>query len=68
MIVVNVAMMKEKVIHLLEENGFQYKEKQGLQLFFEGPSADSVANVSFAKSLIKQSSFGSALFFNVTEV
>ncbi|QPS71668.1 hypothetical protein [Lactococcus garvieae] len=68
MIVINVAMMQEKVIQLLEENGFQFKEKQGLKLFFKGPGTDSAADALSAKSLIKQSSFGSALFFNVEEV
>lgn len=28
MIIVNVAMMQEKVIQLLEENGFTYKKKK----------------------------------------
>ncbi|MEY8443530.1 hypothetical protein [Lactococcus ileimucosae] len=68
MIIVNVAMMQEKVIQLLEENGFTYQEKQGLKLYFQEPSNDITTAAQTAKRLIKQSSFGSALFFNVEEV
>lgn len=68
MIIVNVAMMQEKVIQLLEKNGFTYQEKQGLKLYFQEPSNDITTAAQIAKRLIKQSSFGSALFFNVEEV
>lgn len=68
MVIVNIAMMQEKVIQLLEENGFTYKEKKGLKLYFRGPNSDLATDAQTAKRLIKQSSFGSALFFNVEEV
>ena len=61
MIIVNVAMMQEKVIQLLEE-------KKGLKLYFQGPNSNLASDAQTAKRLIKQSSFGSALFFNVEEV
>ncbi|MGO2988877.1 hypothetical protein [Lactococcus cremoris] len=64
MILVNSAMMQKEIIQLLEENGFKHTKKQGLKLFFETPTDDA----SMAKQLIKGSSFGAAVFFNVSVV
>lgn len=68
MILVNSAMMQKEIIELLEENGFKHTKKQGLKLFFETPTDDATTDAGTAKSLIKGSPFGAALFFNVAVV
>ena len=68
MILVNSAMMQKEIIQLLEENGFKHTKKQGLKLFFETPTDDATNDAAMAKQLIKGSSFGAAVFFNVSVV
>jgi len=68
MILVNSAMMQKEIIQLLEENGFKHTKKQGLKLFFETPTEDATTDAAMAKQLIKGSSFGAAVFFNVSVV
>ncbi|MDR1606626.1 MAG: hypothetical protein LBS41_05895 [Streptococcaceae bacterium] len=67
MIVVNMAMKQDDVIALLTENGYQFVEKKGIRLFFE-VSGDLAEKAKAAKELIKATSWGMALFFNVAVV
>ncbi|MDR2465061.1 MAG: hypothetical protein LBD38_02135 [Streptococcaceae bacterium] len=64
MIVVNAALSQDKIITLLEENNFNYVAKKGIKLIFETEKDENIAKEE-AKALIKNSSFGSALYFNV---
>ena len=68
MILVNSAMMQKEIIQLLEENGFKHTKKQGLKLFFATQTDDAKTDAAMAKQLIKGSSFGAAVFFNVSVV
>jgi hypothetical protein len=65
MIVMNLPLMQDKVIALLEENGFKFVEKTGIKLKFETPTDDAASDARVAKDLVKASDFGSALYFNV---
>ncbi|GFH42297.1 hypothetical protein Hs30E_08480 [Lactococcus hodotermopsidis] len=72
MIVINMAMMQDKVIELLNsaegELTYKFTEKKGIKLFFEVTSGDVDTAAVEAKKLIKAQSWGSALYFNVEAV
>jgi predicted RNA binding protein YcfA (HicA-like mRNA interferase family) len=61
----NLPLMQDKVIALLEENGFKFVEKKGIKLSFETPTDDVATDARTAKDLVKGSDFGAALYFNV---
>jgi hypothetical protein len=65
MLIINVALMQDKIQGLLEENGYSFVKKQGLKMYFTAKTDDKDTEAREVKDLIKKSSFGAALFFNV---
>lgn len=68
MIKLNFALKQDEVIKILEEKGFTFVEKKGIQLFFNGPESDDATNAKNAKEIIKATDLGKAMFFNVEAV
>lgn len=68
MIFLNLAQMQDKIIKLLEENGYKFVKKTGLKHYFETPTDDLEQDARHAKELIKAQPYGSVLYFNVEVV
>jgi len=66
-IAINLALQQDKVIALLEDNGYTFTEKKGIKLFFDTPEGLEAADKK-AKELIKAEPWGTVLFFNVEVV
>lgn len=71
MILVNCALRQDDIIKIVEgleidgNKPFKFKNKQGLQMFFESTYGDDEKAVSIIKSEIKSTEIGKALFFSV---
>lgn len=71
MIIVNCALRQDDIISIVEnievenEKVFKFIKKQGLQLQFDCTLSDVKNAASIAKSAIKNTELGKALFFNV---
>lgn len=73
MIVVNSALMQEKIIVIVENividgsTPFKLVNKKGIKIYFESSYTNLKEACSIIKNEIKQSYFGNALYFNVVE-
>lgn len=71
MILVNCALRQDDIIKIVEEievdgkKPFKFKNKQGLQIFFDSTYGDDTEAASFVKKQIKATKIGQALFFSV---
>ena len=71
MIIVNCALRQDDIIAIVEnievenEKVFKFVKKQGLQIHFECTLSDVQNAVAIAKTAIKNTELGKALFFNV---
>ncbi|MEH6991577.1 hypothetical protein V7075_02590 [Neobacillus drentensis] len=68
MIEITAAVYHDKIIELLDnynQDGirFYYKEKKGINLYFETNAEDLDKASKLAKSVIKKQQWGSVLFF-----
>lgn len=71
MICINLATQQEFVIQLLEGNEepkFKFEKKEGIKLFFTSTEEDNQKAADTAKTIIKSSKLGQALYFQVTGV
>ncbi|WP_182200259.1 hypothetical protein [Paraliobacillus salinarum] len=73
MIEITSAVHQDKVIDLLNnynEDGveFSYKEKKGINLYFETNMEDLESASKLAKKVIKSEPWGTVLFFRVSPV
>lgn len=70
MLIINSALKKDYIIELLDHKTidqahFTYVRTEGMKLFFEVQGTDLPSAVKIAKTTIKKSELGSALFFLV---
>jgi len=70
MLIVNSALKKDYIIALLDHQTldgatFTYVKTDGMKLYFEVTGIDMPSAVKIAKTTIKKSELGSALFFLV---
>jgi hypothetical protein len=73
MIEISSAVYQDKIIELLNNLNidgvqFSYKEKKGINLYFETNADDLEKASSLAKSAIKNQPWGSVLYFRVSPV
>lgn len=73
MIEISAAVHQDKIIDLLnhyheDEIQFTFKEKKGINLYFETTIEDLEKASSAAKSVIKQQPWGSVLYFRATAI
>lgn len=71
MIYVNCAVQQDVIIKMLEEAQgeikFKYISKKGIKLAFEVSTTDLDQAIIQAKKIIKESSLGKALYFQVVK-
>ena len=71
MIIVNCALRQDDIVAIVEnievenEKVFKFIKKQGLQIHFDCTLSDVQNAVALAKTTIKSTDLGKALFFNV---
>ncbi|MDN6195594.1 MAG: hypothetical protein L0L39_05855 [Atopostipes suicloacalis] len=68
MIKISSAMQQDQIIDLLDDHteegiSFNFKEKEGIALFFETDAEDPEKAAKLAKDYIKAQDWGSILFF-----
>ena len=72
MIIVNCALRQDDIIGIMEnieienQKAFKFIKKQGIQIHFDCSVSDEQGAAAIAKSSIKATELGKALFFNVT--
>lgn len=64
MIIVNAAMKQDVIQTTLENAGYKFEKKQGMQLYFEPAENTTVAD---AKALLKAEKSLVGVFFNLEE-
>lgn len=68
MIIVNSAIMQDKIIDILEackEASFKFIKKEGIRIYFETDMEDQEAAAKIAKAEIKKDPIGGTLLFSV---
>jgi len=70
MLIINSALKKDYIIALLDQQtidqaSFTYVKTDGMKLYFNVTGTDMPSAVKIAKTTIKKSELGSALFFLV---
>lgn len=68
MIIVNSAIMQDKIIEILESSekaSFKFSKKDGIRIYFETDMEDREEAAKIAKSEIKKDPIGGTLLFSV---